>query len=924
MDHGNRRAFVAKVAAGSPADRAGIRPGDTLTHLQRRPMPDIAAVRDRDYLDTWAQERAYWGGRRWVDQAVRKGVPLEIGLLRRGQVLRTTLVPIDAPWIPILKRTILIQLSGLLFLVVGLFVAIRLWNTSSRLNLLAGMGVCLTALTLAGFNSRDLAFSVPIHTFLQISNEISVMVLAAAYSHFSWLFPKPHPMLKRRPWLPWLLWSGTALFAGLHFLELSPGPLMIPNGVVLVAGIFLLVSVATGASSLKSQTHRRQLQVFVIGLVCAILPIALLTLIPLLMGLPFVPEEYSILGTVLAPLGMAISISRWRLIELPMLLARALATILSLAVLILVSARILQGFDVSPDMAALRPIATSLLLILAIVCHPPLNRLFFRIFQGLGKAPQRGVDVVIEHFLHRHAEGDSVQESLEHTLRQFLHLPILDSHPWLESHRPQLQAVMEPRRRPLSGEDLGELLAEDVPSEIEACVLLGLGKPVRTIALGPRWTPDGWTRGDMEILGVLRAIATPLIQAQEARSHAEELRRQQLEDAKVLLEQRVEERTRELEKANGDLSEALLAREDFLAAMSHELRTPLSTVLGAGEAILAGVDGEPTPAMRDRLGAMLRNGRHLRELIGDVLDFARGRAGRLPVQKIPIHVENVCREAVELVRSRSGQEEHAVELRFPAQPTGAVGDPLRVRQILTNLLANALHHGGGPVELELEVGEALVRLRVLDRGMGIPSEKAGRLFQAFERLDRDHADGIGGSGLGLALSHMLAGLMDGALTYRPRPEGGSCFELTLPWEAEIPLDAESSVDGGSTEAAGRLMLVEDHDELRELLEDYFAAQGWELEVFSRAQPALDACARTMPDVLLTDLGLPGISGIELVRRVRELPQAQALRVIVLTGQVMPEDTRSCLDAGADAVLPKPFPLARLDRLLRELPVRQAV
>jgi len=919
MNHAGDRAFVAKVASGSPADRAGIRAGDTLTRLQRRPMPHIAAVRDRDYLGTWRQDGEYWAGRLWIEQTVRKGVPLELGMKRQGQVLTATLVPVEAPWIPLLKRTALIQLSGLFFLGVGLFVAIRVWNTSSRLNLLAGLGVCLTALTLAGFSSRDLAFPVRIHHFLQVSNEISVMVLAAAYAHFSWLFPRPHPMLKRRPWLPWLLWSGTVLCTGAHFLELSPGPLMVPNGAILVAGLFLLVSVVTGASSLKSQLHRRQLQVFVIGLVCAILPIVLFTLIPLLMGLPFVPEEFSTLSTILAPLSMAISISRWRLIELPMLLARGLATLVSLAVLILGAARVLQLFDTSADTVELRPLATGLLLLLAVLLHPPLKRLFFRILQGLGKAPQLGVDMVLEHFLHQHAEGLSVQASLEHTLRQCLHLPIQESHPWLDSHAPQLQAVMERRSRPLSGEELGELLAEDVPGEIEACVLVGLGRNAPFLALGPRWNPDGWTRGDMEILGALCAIATPLIQAQEARSHAEELRRQQLEEAKVLLERRVEERTRELEKANGDLSEALLAREDFLAAMSHELRTPLSTVLGAGEAILAGIDGEPTPAMQERLGAMLRNGRHLRELIGDVLDFARGRAGRLPVQSLPFRVESVCREAVELVRSRGSREDRAVELRFPQLPTGAVGDPLRVRQILTNLLANALHHAGGPVELELEAQGDLVHLRVLDRGTGIPPEKADRLFRAFERLDRDHAGGSGGSGLGLALSHMLAGLMEGTLTYRPRPEGGSCFELTLPLSAEIPLDADSSSDGGTVEEAGHLVLVEDHDELRELLEDYFAAQGWTLEVFSRAQPALEACTRKMPDVLLTDLGLPGISGIELVRRVRELPQAQALRVIVLTGQVMPEDTRSCLEAGADAVLAKPFPLARLDRLLRELP-----
>jgi signal transduction histidine kinase/CheY-like chemotaxis protein len=919
LDQKNERALVRQVVPGSPAALAGIRAGDTLLQVQRQPIAVVAVVRDRDYLPTWELDRQFWASREELERKVKIGVPLHLTLSQPGKVRALTIVPVSAPLIPALKRILPIGLAGMLFLVVGLFVATRLWNLSARLNLLGGTSVYVTAFCLAGFNSRDLAYPVQLHYFLQVSNEIAVLLLAGAYTHFGWIFPRPHPFLKRHPRLPWLLWSGMAALGLVHYTKLLPGPLLATNASLLFGCVFLLTGILTGASSLQSATHRRQLQWFVIGLACGILPIILFTLLPLIMGLPFVPQEITALSAILVPISMAISISRWRLIELPMLLARTLATGLSLLTLILGSVGLLRMLEGSPELAPMRTPAWGLFLLAAILIHPYLRRLFFRIFQGLGQRPLLGVDHVLEHFLHVHAQGNSVRSCLEETFRDTLNIPTLNEHDWLTSHRSAVLEVLQGRSRPLPGEDLAEWIDQEVPSEIEACVLIGLGQTKEFLTLGPRWNPDGWTRGDMEILGALCAIATPLIQAEEARSQAEELRRQQLESARITLELRVEERTRELENANGKLSQALLAREDFLAAMSHELRTPLSTVLGAAETILAGIDGPPTPAMQERLASMLRNGRHLRELIGDVLDFARGRAGRLPVQREPFLVQTICQEAIDLVRLRHHDHDQPIECRFPEGAVAALGDPLRTRQILTNLLANAQLHGAGQILLTLEVREDHVHFCVCDQGAGVPPEKAARLFQAFERLDQDHTAGTTGSGLGLALSRMLAGLMQGSLTYSPRPTGGSCFELVLPASTDLPATEAPSDGGGDMRPeAGYLVLVEDHAELRELLEDYLSAQGWEIDIFPEATSALASCKTRMPDALLTDLGLPGISGLELVRQIRAQPGGEALHIVVLTGQVMPEDTRNCLEAGADAVLPKPFPLAKLDRILREL------
>ncbi|MEN9355503.1 MAG: hypothetical protein RL318_2828, partial [Fibrobacterota bacterium] len=919
----NHRTVAVHVADHSPAAQAGMLPGDTIVRIQDSLIPSLATVRDRDYLSTWEEEGQFWAARRWLERTISVNAPLKLEILRAGKSRTIELVPAPTAWHDLLKRLLPVLIVGSTFLLTGLFVASRLWNLSAKLNLIAGAGIFVITVTLASFNSRDLAYPVDLHLLLQIGNELAVFVMGSAYVHFSWIFPRPHPLLKRHPRLPWLLWTGMAVLGGLHFTRLLPGPVLAPNLAILFAGIFLLISIFSSAVSIRGAMQRRQLQWFVIGLGCGILPIVLLTLLPLLVGMPFVPEEITFLGTVIVPISMAISISRWRLVELPLLLARMLASGLSILALILASLGTLRLFNGANDSPQMRTVVIGLLLTIALIVHPYLRLALFRLFQGLGKRPLLGVDLVLEQFLHCHAVGSSVEDSMKVTFQQTLNLPLLTDHPWVVAHRSALQPVLDDCSRPVSGETLAELLGEEIPTEIEASVLVGLGDCAEILVLGPRWNPDGWTRGDMEILGALCAIATPLIKAQEARTQAEVLRRQQLETAKNTLEQRVEERTRELESANAKLSQALLAREDFLATMSHELRTPLSTVLGAAETILAGIDGQPTQAMKVRLATMLRNGRHLRELIGDVLDFARGRAGRLPVQKEPFRVQEVCQEAMDLVRTRSPLEENAFECVLPQEAIAAIGDPLRTRQILTNLMANAKLHGGGRVTLSLTASEDRIHLKVCDHGAGIPPDQVPRLFQAFERLERDTTAGATGSGLGLALSHMLAGFMDGDLTYKPREGGGSCFELVLPRSAEVPSSA-SLTDNSSVTGAnpGHLVLVEDHAELREMLKDYLLAQGWEIDMFADALSALASCQARMPDILLTDIGLPGISGLELVRQIRALPDGKALHIIALTGQVMPEDTRSCLEAGADAVLPKPFPLSKLDRILRELPVNR--
>lgn len=398
-------------------------------------------------------------------------------------------------------------------------------------------------------------------------------------------------------------------------------------------------------------------------------------------------------------------------------------------------------------------------------------------------------------------------------------------------------------------------------------------------------------------------------------------RRHQAEDAlrdlNRGLEDRVRERTAELESANAELARALRAREDFLASMSHELRTPLAAVLGALETLRDVRD-------EDRKGYLLdlaeRNGRQLLSLIEDVLDFARGRAGRLSVDPRPLDPVEAVHEAEQSMELQAFRNGVRLSVAIGEPLPFVMADPVRLRQILTNFANNALRHAGegGEVELAASRDPDGVRFEVRDRGAGIPEHERPRLFQAFEQLSPSGRRG--GTGLGLALSRQLAQAMGGEVGYRPREGGGSVFWLRLPQGAR---DLPESVDPppAATERglpSGRILVVEDERDLREILSEHLGACGWEVVSAPDADSALSVFEQADPEVAVVDLGLPGMDGLELIGRLRNLSRSGALGVLALTGQAFPEDADRCRQAGADRFLTKPTSLRRTESVLREL------
>lgn len=867
------RIVAARVAAGSPAANAGIRPGDILSRIGGATPAAVGFVPDRDYLGTWEQDELFWKVRRSMPELVRTNHPLEIQVLRQGIVSEHRMLPGTEPLGQLTARLAPFLLVCWSFLLCGGIVVWRNWSVASVSLLVGCTSLCVTIASLVGFNSRDLCFPVGIHHFLQVVNESAAMVSAFALAHFAWHFPRPHPLLRRFPLAQWLPALTATSFLTAHFLHLMPGPKHAVNLSMLTCSLLLAAGLLCGYAQLRggSPILRRQIRWIGVALVVGMSPYVLLTVLPILGNLPFLPEEITSLSTLLIPAGILYSFA--------------------------------NGKHENPSELLLR---------------------LLRLKGRLRRHETVGIDGVIQHFLDAQSQGLGIIDSLKLTLQDLMDMPWIEvgssNHPWIEANQDALRSAIADSHHPFSGEELVELLDMPIPAEIESSYVLPLhGQPpqLRILIVGPRWNPGGWNRSDRECLTALLTLATPLLIAEEKNRHQEEERRRQLVLAKEELERRVEERTSELAASNRRLSEALQAREDFLAAMSHELRTPLATLLGGIEALQHGIDGTLAPRMTARLESMERNGQHLRELIGDVLDFARGRAGKLTIQPLAFDLQSTCRQACELVTSR--QRSHEIPtIEAPPGLPGAFGDPLRVRQILTNLLANAYHHGGGNPLLRLQAHSQQLQVDVLDHGKGIPEPLRPRLFHAFERLD---PTSVGtGTGLGLALSHMLARLMGGDLVYLPHEGGGSCFRLTLPQALE-PATDDPEEDSSALEAGEDLphvMLVEDNDDLLALLGEYLASMEWPVEVHTTGMSALEACRTGLPRILVTDLGLPGMDGLELVRHIRSLPGGKAVKVIVLTGQVMPEDAGRCTQAGVDIVLPKPFPVGKLDKILRRI------
>ncbi|MBD2421260.1 PAS domain S-box protein [Anabaena cylindrica FACHB-243] len=407
-----------------------------------------------------------------------------------------------------------------------------------------------------------------------------------------------------------------------------------------------------------------------------------------------------------------------------------------------------------------------------------------------------------------------------------------------------------------------------------------------------------------------------------------------------LAEEQLHQTNKQLAAFNHELARATRLKDEFLANMSHELRTPLNAILGISEALQDEVLGVITEKQRRGLQTIERSGNHLLELINDILDLSKIEAGQLELHYTQIAISPLCQSSLSFIKQQAFQKHIHLEVKIQPNLPDLLLDERRIRQVLINLLNNAVKFTpeGGQITLEVTHQQLdpeadmtslrnWIQIAVIDTGIGIAPENINKLFQPFIQIDSSLNRQYAGTGLGLALVKRIVEIHGGRVGVSSEIGVGSRFTFDLPCghvsepAQESVQQISSNVDStahNTPQESPLILLAEDNEANIFTISNYLEAKGYRIILAKNGQQAIALTKEQTPDLILMDIQMPGIDGMEAIKLIRVEPKLANIPIIALTALAMPGDQEKCLAAGADYYLTKPVILKQLVTTMQQL------